>query len=127
MSPPSSRDTIEVRIRIREAVLEGFLTVPADCQAIVVFAHGSGSSRFSPRNTYIADILNEASLATLLFDLLTAEENEIDMQTRELRLQRLPLKIDPCDINDVDRWNRAIDDQWDHRDPGLSRMIRGEV
>jgi putative phosphoribosyl transferase len=90
MSPHRTHDTTEVRIHTREAELEGFLTVPADCRAIVVFAHGSGSSRFSPRNTYIAEILNDVSLATLLFDLLTAEENEIDMVTRELRFD-IPL------------------------------------
>ena len=90
MSPHISHNTIEVRIHTREAELQGFLTIPADCRAIVVFAHGSGSSRFSSRNTYVAEILNDASLATLLFDLLTAEENEIDMVTRELRFD-IPL------------------------------------
>jgi putative phosphoribosyl transferase len=54
--------------------LAGYLTVPQDTPGIVVFAHGSGSSRHSPRNRYVASILNEAGLGTLLFDLLTAEE-----------------------------------------------------
>ena len=54
--------------------LAGHLTVPAAATGIVVFAHGSGSSRFSPRNRFVADVLNDAGLATLLFDLLTPEE-----------------------------------------------------
>lgn len=54
--------------------LEGILHRPADAQAIVLFAHGSGSSRFSPRNTYVAEALRRAGMATLLFDLLTDKE-----------------------------------------------------
>jgi dienelactone hydrolase len=75
----------EVEVRLEGAALAGSLTVPADATGIVVFAHGSGSSRFSPRNRAVATTLNEAGLATLLFDLLTEEENEIDLRTRELR------------------------------------------
>jgi dienelactone hydrolase len=80
--PSSSTD---VTLALEDARLEGQLAVPSRAGGIVVFAHGSGSSRFSPRNRMVARTLNEARLATLLFDLLTAEENEIDMQTRELR------------------------------------------
>ncbi|EPC03605.1 hypothetical protein L861_18900 [Litchfieldella anticariensis FP35 = DSM 16096] len=65
--------------------LEGDLIVPEAATGIVVFAHGSGSSRFSSRNQKVADYLSEQELATLLFDLLTPEENEIDERTRELR------------------------------------------
>lgn len=54
--------------------LPGTLTVPENPRGVVVFVHGSGSSRFSPRNTYVADALNDAGFATLLFDLLTEEE-----------------------------------------------------
>ena len=54
--------------------LAGQLTVPADARGIVVFAHGSGSSRHSPRNRYVAAVLNQAGLGTLLFDLLTPDE-----------------------------------------------------
>ncbi len=61
-------------VRIPPVGLEGILTVPEGAQGIVVFAHGSGSSRFSPRNNYVAAGLREAGLATLLFDLLTVEE-----------------------------------------------------
>ncbi len=75
----------EIKVRAEGIELEGSLSVPDSVQGIVVFAHGSGSSRFSPRNRAVAQFLNEGGLATLLFDLLTAEENDIDMQTRKLR------------------------------------------
>lgn len=75
----------EIKLRTEGVELEGSLSVPGQAQGIVVFAHGSGSSRFSPRNRAVAQFLNEGGLATLLFDLLTAEENEIDLRTRELR------------------------------------------
>ncbi len=77
--------TSEVTVQAGKVTLEGILTVPGDSQGIVVFAHGSGSSRFSNRNRYVAGVLNEGGLATLLFDLLTAEEHKIDIYTRELR------------------------------------------
>jgi putative phosphoribosyl transferase len=67
------------------AILEGNLVIPKDAEGIVVFAHGSGSSRNSPRNQYVAEVLNNASLATLLTDLLTKEEEEVDIKTREHR------------------------------------------
>ncbi len=75
----------EIRLSTDGVELEGSLSVPGLAQGIVVFAHGSGSSRFSPRNRAVAQFLNEGGLATLLFDLLTAEENEIDLRTRQLR------------------------------------------
>jgi len=65
--------------------LEGMLSIPEDPRGLVVFVHGSGSSRHSPRNQYVAQTLQEGGLATLLFDLLTAQEEEIDLQTRHLR------------------------------------------
>jgi dienelactone hydrolase len=64
----------EVRIPCPEAVLEGTLTLPERPQGLVIFAHGSGSSRRSPRNRWVAEQLNERGLATLLFDLLTPAE-----------------------------------------------------
>jgi putative phosphoribosyl transferase len=64
----------EVELAAGEVRLAGYLTVPEDPAGIVVFAHGSGSSRHSPRNRYVARVLNEAGLGTLLFDLLTPEE-----------------------------------------------------
>ena len=65
--------------------LQGDLTLPESARAVVLFAHGSGSGRFSPRNRYVAELLNQAGLATLLVDLLTTEEEAIDMRTAHLR------------------------------------------
>src|SRR5207237_7938905 len=65
--------------------LEGNLTVPAQAHGVVLFAHGSGSSRHSPRNRSVAQVLREAGLATLLIDLLTAEEEAEDAYTGHLR------------------------------------------
>lgn len=67
------------------ARLDGLLHVPKNATGVVLFAHGSGSSRFSKRNQFVANVLNQAKLATLLFDLLTPEEEEIDDKTREFR------------------------------------------
>ena len=75
----------EVQIHAGRTVLSGNLTVPEKAVALVLFAHGSGSSRHSPRNQSVARTLNDAGLATLLFDLLTPEEEAIDMRTREHR------------------------------------------
>jgi putative phosphoribosyl transferase len=75
----------EVQIHAGRAVLPGNLNIPENANALVLFAHGSGSSRHSPRNQFVARTLNDVGLATLLFDLLTQEEEAIDMQTRELR------------------------------------------
>lgn len=61
-------------IRIPPLELKGFLSLPPSAEGLVIFAHGSGSSRLSPRNRFVADALGEAGLATLLFDLLTEEE-----------------------------------------------------
>jgi putative phosphoribosyl transferase len=65
----------EVALPAGEARLEGTLTLPADAVGVVLFAHGSGSSRHSPRNTFVARVLNDAGVGTLLFDLLTAAED----------------------------------------------------
>src|SRR5215831_20664692 len=75
----------EVQIRAGRAVLWGNLSIPMGAPGLVLFAHGSGSSRHSPRNQFVARILNDAGLGTLLFDLLTQEEEATDMQTREHR------------------------------------------
>ena len=66
-------------------VLEGNLAIPARTSGVVLFAHGSGSSRYSPRNRFVAASLQNAGFATLLLDLLTAEEEALDDQTGELR------------------------------------------
>ena len=65
--------------------LEGNLVVPADARGVVLFAHGSGSSRHSPRNRFVAEVLQEAGLATLLVDLLTTDEEAVDLRTAHLR------------------------------------------
>jgi dienelactone hydrolase len=65
--------------------LEGDLTVPARSGGVVLFAHGSGSSRHSPRNRHVADVLHKRELATLLMDLLTCEEEKVDSVTGHLR------------------------------------------
>ena len=82
------------------AQLEGILAVPEGARGVVLFAHGSGSSRHSPRNRFVADVLRQAGLATLLVDLLTPEEEAIDQITRHLRFdidllsERLTAAID---------------------------------
>jgi len=84
----NSAQTIEerlVQVPAGAVTLEGNLTLPQDSQAVVLFAHGSGSSRHSPRNRYVARMLNEAKLATLLIDLLTLHEEVIDERTAQLR------------------------------------------
>jgi dienelactone hydrolase len=75
----------EVKIQVDSVILEGELTIPADATGIVLFAHGSGSSRHSPRNKFVAGIIQKAGIGTLLFDLLTNEEEEVDIRTRHLR------------------------------------------
>lgn len=74
-----------VEIPTQNVVMEGNLAMPADSQGIILFAHGSGSSRFSVRNRFVADALHKRRLSTLLIDLLTAEEETVDRVTRHLR------------------------------------------
>ncbi len=77
--------SVEVLVRAGDAGLEGTLAIPDRPGGVVLFAHGSGSSRFSPRNRFVSDFLNEGGLATLLIDLLTAQEGALDERTAELR------------------------------------------
>lgn len=74
-----------VTIQAGRVQLEGELIIPEQAKGIVLFAHGSGSSRFSPRNQFVAEVLRKNQLATLLIDLLTFNEDKIDQLTRELR------------------------------------------
>ena len=84
-----------VNINIDSDTIEGDLSVPSDAQGIVLFAHGAGSSRNSSRNNFVADKLRNDGLATLLVDLLTPEEKEIDKRTREIRfdIDRLAKRV----------------------------------
>src|SRR5262249_49338049 len=75
----------EVTIAVKGAKLGGELEVPANPLGLVIFAHGSGSSRHSPRNQYVARVLQDSRVGTLLFDLLTAEEEEAEAETHHLR------------------------------------------
>lgn len=84
----SAAETLDehlVEIPLGSVTLYGNLALPREPAGVVLFAHGSGSGRHSPRNRYGARLLNEAKLATLLVDLLTLEEEEIDLRTRLLR------------------------------------------
>jgi dienelactone hydrolase len=81
----SHRQQIAVQIPIGDARIEGDLVIPERARGAILFAHGSGSSRYSPRNRYVAQVLQEAGLATLLLDLLTHEEEAIDTRTAALR------------------------------------------
>ena len=102
--------SIELQIEVGAAVpLDGVLSMPEGSHEVVIFAHGSGSSRHSPRNRYVADILNARGLGTLLFDLLTVEEEGLDAWTRELRFD-----IDLL----ADRLTACID--WMSRQPHMA-------
>ena len=84
----SAAQTVEetlVHVSAGSVTLDGNLSLPEESRAVVLFAHGSGSSRHSSRNRYVARVLNEAKLATLLIDLLTLDEEVIDARTAQLR------------------------------------------
>jgi len=90
-----------IQIKKDGVVLEGMLKVPDKATGIVLFAHGSGSSRFSPRNNYVANVLYEGGLATLLIDLLSKEEDE-EYQTRfdiDLLTERLSIVVNWLEQN----------------------------
>lgn len=86
----------DVRIAAHGITLEGFLEIPDAAPGIVIFAHGSGSSRHSPRNREVARFLHDAGMGTLLFDLLTHEEGESDRETGHLRfdIDRLATRLE---------------------------------
>ena len=100
-----------IRIPAHKLMLDGDLTVPANARGLVVFAHGSGSSRKSPRNRFVADHLNGHRLASLLIDLLTPEEDEIDRKYHQLRFN-IALLADRLDC--ITKWAAA-----DSRTTGL--------
>src|SRR3954469_23551769 len=95
----------EVRIPAGNARLYGDLAVPAEACGIVLFAHGSGSGRHSSRNRRVAQHLQQAGIATLLFDLLTAQEERQDLHTREHRFD-VPLLTGR--MQDATAWVRSL-------------------
>lgn len=90
-----------VSITSGSKVLEGNLSIPDKASGIVLFVHGSGSSRFSPRNKYVAQTLQDGNIATLLFDLLTKEEEHEDMWTGHLRFD---IKLLANRLRDATKW-----------------------
>lgn len=80
-----SHDVRQVRVETDGVALDGDLSAPAGARAVILFAHGSGSSRHSPRNRAVAAVLQQAGLATLLLDLLTPAEEQVDLRSRALR------------------------------------------
>jgi len=83
--PTRKGQTLNVQVPADGVMLEGEMTVPEELHGFVLFAHGSGSSRHSPRNQYVARVLQAAGVGTLLFDLLTREEDLFDRETAQLR------------------------------------------
>ena len=96
----------EILMPVGEVSLDGELQIPPNAAGLVLFAHGSGSSRLSPRNQFVARMLREAGLGTLLFDLLTREEEMIDSFTRHLRFDIVLL----CErLVAATRWLETVD------------------
>lgn len=81
----ATTDASLVRVTAGAVTLEGNLDIPDNATGIVLFAHGSGSSRHSPRNRFVAEQLQQRGLATLLIDLLTSAEEQVDIRTQHLR------------------------------------------
>jgi dienelactone hydrolase len=104
----------EVKVQVEQGQIGGTLAVPQGAQGLVVFAHGSGSSRHSPRNRFVAYALRQAGLGTLLFDLLTSEEEAVDEVTAELRF----------DIGFLARRLGEVTD-WVFAQPGLGHLRLG--
>jgi putative phosphoribosyl transferase len=99
-----------VSVSLGSITLDGDLALPADPHAVVLFAHGSGSSRHSSRNRFVAEVLRTAGLGTLLLDLLTPGEERVDEQTRHLRFD-IPLLADR--LGGAIRWLAAQSDTRD--------------
>ena len=89
-SPSSAVEHVAVKVPIDGIELAADVALPTRTQGLVVFAHGSGSSRRSPRNRHVADVLNEGAIGTVLIDLLTEQEEAVDLRTAELRFD-IPL------------------------------------
>ena len=91
----------DITINTSDGLINGILVIPIDAKAVIIFAHGTGSSRLSPRNKHVADILNQNGLATLQMDLLTEQEERLDMVTGQLRFD---IDFLARRLNDVMRW-----------------------
>jgi dienelactone hydrolase len=81
----------DVRIKAGDVQLTGELALPADCRGVVLFAHGTGSTRFSPRNQFVASSLGSAGFGTLLFELLTTDEAALDLRSANVARFNVPL------------------------------------
>jgi putative phosphoribosyl transferase len=110
----TTETSFEVKIPTEGATLDGTLTLPHGASLLVLFAHGSGSSRFSPRNQFVARHLNENGIGTLLFDLLTSQEEAMDARTGRLRF-------------DIELLARRLGDatDWVLQEEGLNEMSIG--
>jgi putative phosphoribosyl transferase len=106
-NPTQVPATREVRIPSGDVWLYGDLTLPPDFSGLVLFAHGSGSGRHSARNRQVAHRLQQAGIATLLFDLLTAQEEQVDVQTRE---HRFDIALLTRRLQDATTWAMAQPD-----------------
>src|SRR5438045_8095217 len=102
----------EVQIQAGRAILSGTLHLPTSAGALVLFAHGSGSSRHSPRNQFVARTLNNSGLGTLLFDLLTPEEEALDIHTRE---HRFNISLLAERLMQANKWTRQQNETRDQR------------
>lgn len=106
MSLPTRKIQRDVQIPSGSSMLEGEVGIPAKAKAVVVFAHGSGSSRLSPRNQFVAETLRKAGLATLLFDLLTPEEDPSENGSTE---HRFDINLLSTRLVDATRWLALTD------------------
>ncbi len=102
----------DVEIPAGNTRLKGELIIPVGAQGIVLFAHGSGSSRHSPRNQFVARVIREGGIGTLLFDLLTREEESVDIYTRHLRFD---IGLLAERLAEATRWLERESDTWDLR------------
>ena len=119
------RQTSEVVVPADGVELPGTLTTPAEPRGVVAFAHGSGSSRHSPRNRFVAEALNDAGFATLLFDLLTASEEAVDAQSGQLRFNVELLARPMLEVGQrfgATHFNRFLDQVRNH--PAVARPAR---
>jgi dienelactone hydrolase len=114
MTPNAATREISVNVRAGQVCLEGSLSIPTGARSVVLFAHGSGSGRHSPRNRFVARQLHSSGLATLLIDLLTEAEEEDERRSRHLRFDIALL---------ADRLVRATD--WLTREPATAALPVG--